>query len=163
LLSAILGHYPRITGVVYDLPEVVAGGLEQEHVSAGRGRLQFESGSFFERVPGGCDAYMMKFILHDWSDDHCKKILHRIREQLPPHGRVLVIEQIVNADAELSFAKLLDLEMLALTVGGRERTQAEFQDLFSSAGLGLVRVFATGSPMCILEARPEPATVTRRL
>jgi len=155
LMAAVLHEYEHMTGVVYDLPEVVAGARGQEHAVALGERLRFEAGSFFERVPAGCDAYMMKFILHDWSDGHCRTILQRVREQLPADGRVLVIEQIVMPTAELSFAKLLDLEMLALTVGGRERTQAEFEALFASAGLRLTRVVTTESPMCILEARRD--------
>jgi hypothetical protein len=154
LLAAILKEYPQMTGVVYDLPEVTAGAPGQEHLADCRDRIQFESGSFFERVPSGCDAYMMKFILHDWSDEHCKTILRCIRQQLPDHGRVLVIEQLVTETAELSLASLLDIEMLALTVGGRERTEAEFQELFASADLRLTRVIPTDSPLYILEARP---------
>jgi O-methyltransferase domain len=153
LLSAILRRNPNMTGIVYDLPEVVASALGQEHLAECGDQISFEAGSFFERVPSGCDAYMMKFILHDWSDEHCKTILRHIRQQLPANGRVLVIEQIVTSTPELSLAKLLDLEMLALTVGGRERTDAEFAELFASAGLKLTRVFPTQSPVCILEVR----------
>ena len=155
LLSAVLDQNSTMTGVVYDLPEVVAGAPGQEHLRGCAYRISFEGGSFFERIPSGCDAYMMKFILHDWSDEHCKAILRCIREQLPANGRVLVIEQIVNEAPGLSFAKLLDLEMLALTVGGRERTEAEFAELFACAGLKLARVYPTESPVCILEARPS--------
>ncbi len=97
---------------------------------------------------------MMKFILHDWSDQHCRQILKQIRRQLPPNGRLLVFEQVVENSNELSFAKLLDIEMLALTVGGRERTQAEFAELFASAGLCLASVTRTEGPLCILEVRP---------
>lgn len=153
LLSAILCRNPEMTGIVYDLPEVIAGRYGQEHLAACADRIRFEAGSFFERVPGGCDAYLMKFIIHDWSDEHCTTILQRIRQQLPADGRVLVIEQIVTPTPELSFAKLVDLEMLALTVGGKERTEAEFAKLFASAGLTLTGVFPTQSPVCILEAR----------
>jgi hypothetical protein len=96
---------------------------------------------------------MMKFIMHDWSDEHCKTILRQIREKMPADGRVLVMEQVITSSPELCFAKLLDLEMLALTVGGRERTEAEFAALFAAAGLKLQRVFPTQSPLCILEAR----------
>ncbi len=153
LLSAVLSRNPEMTGVVYDLAEVVASALGEEHLNGCAHRITFEPGSFFERAPSGCDAYMMKFILHDWSDEHCKTILQHVRQQLPAHGRVLVIEQIVNSTPELSFAKLLDLEMLALTIGGRERTEPEFGELFASAGLKLRQVFPTASPVCILEAR----------
>ncbi len=155
LLSAILSRNPEMTGVVYDLPEVIAGAYGQEHLSRCADRISFEAGSFFERVPGGCDAHMMKFIIHDWSDEHCTTILRRIRQQLPADGRLLVIEQVVTSTPDLSFAKLVDLEMLALTVGGRERTEAEFAELFASAGLALTGVFPTHSPVCILEARPS--------
>ncbi len=134
----ILKSNPQMRGVVYDLPEVVFGGAGSAHFDGCQGRVEFEAGSFFDRVPSGCDAYIMKFILHDWSDDHCRKILGLIREQLPPHGRVLVCEQVLDPAPKPSPAKLLDIEMLAMTVGGRERTAAEFSDLFASAGLRLV-------------------------
>ncbi len=154
LLAAVLNENPLMKGVVYDLPEVAAGAPGQPHLADCAGRIEFEAGSFFERAPSGCDAYMLKFILHDWSDEHCKTILRCIRQQLPPDGRVLVIDQVVNDDPAPSPVKLLDIEMLALTVGGRERTEAEFRGLFASAGLKLAKVFRTDSPVCILEARP---------
>ena len=153
LLASILNRYPEMRGVVYDLPEVVVGALSQSHFAQCGDRIQIEAGSFFDRVPAGCDAYMMKFILHDWSDDFCRKILGRIREQLPAYGRVLIFEQIVTADSALSPAKLIDLEMLAVTVGGKERTANEFGKLLSSAGLQLTQIVQTESPICILEAR----------
>jgi hypothetical protein len=153
LLASILKSNPQMRGVVYDLPEVVFGGAGSSHFDGCKGRVEFEAGSFFDRVPSGCDAYIMKFILHDWSDDHCRKILGLIREQLPPHGRVLVCEQILDPAPKPSPAKLLDIEMLAMTVGGKERTADEFSDLFASAGLRLVRIVETESPVCVLEAR----------
>jgi len=153
LLASILNKNPQMRGVVYDLPEVVAGGPREPHFSGCQDRVEFEAGSFFERVPSGCDAYIMKFILHDWSDGHCRTILSLIREQLPPQGRVLVCEQVLDPSPVPSPGKLLDIEMLAMTVGGKERTAAEFSDLFASAGLRLVRIVETGSPVSILEAR----------
>jgi hypothetical protein len=153
LMAAVLDKHPAMRGVVYDLPEVAADGPGQRHLAGCADRIEFQGGSFFERVPSGCDAYMMKFILHDWSDEHCKTILRLIREQLASEGRVLVLEQVVTAEPGLCFAKLLDIEMLALTVGGRERTEADFRELFRAAGLKLTNVFPTGSPMCIVEGR----------
>lgn len=153
LLGSILTRNPLMRGVVYDLPEVVYGGKGEGHFSGCEQRVEFEAGSFFERVPSGCDAYIMKFILHDWSDEHCRKILGLIREQLPPHGRVLVCEQVLDPNPVPGPSKLLDIEMLAMTVGGKERTAGEFSDLFASAGLRLARIVETGTPVCILEAR----------
>jgi hypothetical protein len=153
LLASILKSNPQMRGVVYDLPEVVFGGARSSHFNGCEGRVEFEAGSFFERAPSGCDAYIMKFILHDWSDEHCRKILSLIREQLPPHGRILVCEQVLDPAPTPTPAKLLDIEMLAMTVGGKERTATEFSDLFASAGLRLVRIVETGSPVCVLEAK----------
>ncbi|HSU31556.1 MAG TPA: methyltransferase [Bryobacteraceae bacterium] len=151
LLASILTRHPHMQGVLYDLPEVVASAGAKPHLAGCEARVRIESGSFFEHVPSGCDAYIMKFILHDWSDDHCRQILSATRKEFPTNGRILVCEQIV-ADGP-GLAKLVDIEMLAMTVGGKERTLAEFSDLFSSAGLRLTEVFRTESPLCILEAR----------
>jgi O-methyltransferase domain len=153
LLASILPRYPHMRGVVYDLPKVVAGALREPHFSSCKERVELEEGSFFERVPSGCDAYTMKFILHDWSDDHCRKILNLIRSELPQHGHVLVFEQVVTPSPEPTPAKFIDIEMLAMTIGGKERTEAEFSDLFASSGLRLVQVIQTESPVCVLEAR----------
>jgi hypothetical protein len=144
-LSAIVERYDNMLGVLYDLPQVVAGA----QVSA---RIQIESGSFFERVPAGCDAYLMKHIIHDWDDARCLRILELVAAQLPAHGKVLVCDPIVSDQPVPEMAKLLDIEMLILTAGGKERTEAEFADLFRSAGLRLNRIARTAGPVCVLEA-----------
>lgn len=153
LIASVLERYPDMRGVLFDLPEVVAGVPESRLAECG-GRLEIEAGSFFERVPEGCDAYMMKNIIHDWSDAHCRTILNLIRERLPPKGRLLVFELVVSDDPGPTPAKMLDIEMLVMTVGGKERTRAEFADLFASAGLKLNRVVETPTPTCVLEAVP---------
>jgi hypothetical protein len=116
--------------------------------------LDVEAGSFFERVPRGCDAYMMKHIIHDWSDEHCRTILRLIRAQLPAHGRLLVCELVMPEEPGPAPAKMLDIEMLVMTVGGKERTPREFGELFASAGLKLGRVVTTPTPICVVEALP---------
>ena len=140
-------------GVLYDLPEVVAGVPADRLAACGR-RLRVEAGSFFERVPQGCDAYMMKHIIHDWSDEHCRNILTLMRDKLPKNGRVLVCEMVVADEPGPTPAKLLDIEMLVMTVGGKERTPDEFRNLFASCGLKLSRIVPTGRPICVIEAVP---------
>lgn len=156
LLSRILTGFPNLRGVLYDLPEVVAGATASGYTATVSNRLDVESGSFFERVPEGCDAYIMKHILHDWSDESCRQILSLMREQLakfaPETGRVFICEMIVNESPEPSPAKMLDIEMLVQTPGGRERTEGDFARLFASAGLRLVGVTPTASPVCLIEA-----------
>ncbi len=153
LLLSILKRYPDLEGVLFDLPEVVAN-LPADRIAASDGRLSAEAGSFFEMVPQGCDAYMMKHILHDWSDEHCRTILRLVRKQLPPDGRFLAFELVMTDEPGFSPAKMLDIEMLVMTVGGRERSREEFADLFASAGLKLERIVTTPGPICVIEGRP---------
>ncbi|MGH6734642.1 MAG: methyltransferase [Methyloceanibacter sp.] len=153
LLAAILERNPKMHGVLFDRPEVVAG-VPEDRIAACGGRLTVEAGSFFERVPQGCDAFIMKHIIHDWSDEHCRTILGLIRDALPTGGRVLLCEMVVTDDPGPTPAKMLDIEMLVMTVGGKERTEDEFRDLFASAGFRLSRIVPTGRPICVIEAVP---------
>lgn len=154
MLSCLLDRYPQLEGVVYDLPNVIAGAAEQAHVKRNADRITFEGGSFFDHAPSGYDAYFLKCILHDWSDGSCRKILHAIRKEIPARGRLLICEQLVGEGPAPASASFLDIEMLAMTEGGRERTRQEFRELFASAGFELDRVVATSCPLFILEARP---------
>ena len=120
-------------------------------------RVSYETGSMFERVPEGCDAYIMKHIIHDWSDDLCHTILCLMHQQLaahaPEHGRVFLAEMIVPQGSEPAPSKFLDVEMLINTPGGRERTTTEFAAMFQRAGLELVSVKTTAGPICLIEAK----------
>ena len=153
LLAAILRANAHVQGVLFDRPEVVEHVPEQQFTGC-EGRITTEAGSFFERVPDGCDAYLLKHIIHDWSDEHCRTILVLMREKLPKHGRVLVCEMVVSDEPGPTPAKLLDIEMLVMTVGGKERTPEEFRELFASSGLRLNRIVATDRPISVIEAVP---------
>lgn len=153
LLASILRHYPNMHGVLFDRAEIV-GAVTSEQFSGCEDRISFESGSFFERVPEGCDAYIMKHIIHDWSDEHCRTILSLMRENLVSNGRLLLCEMVVTDEPEPSPAKILDIEMLLVTVGGKERTKDEFAELLASCGFRLSRIVQTERPICVIEALP---------
>lgn len=153
LLASILSAYPDMHGVLFDRPEVIAS-APKERFAGCEGRVALEAGSFFERVPDGCDAYLMKYIVHDWSDAHCRTILSLLREKLPSDGRVLLCELVVTGEPGPAPAKLLDIEMLVMTVGGKERTEEEFAALFAASGLRLGRIVPTARPICVIEAVP---------
>lgn len=153
LLASILRRYPEMQGVLFDRPEVVAS-VPKDQFAGCDGRIAIEAGSFLERVPDGCDAYLMKHVIHDWSDEHCRTILRLMREKLPKDGRVLVCEMVVTDEPGPTPAKMLDIEMLVMTVGGKERTPEEFRDLFASCGLRLSRIVPTGRPLAVIEAVP---------
>jgi hypothetical protein len=149
LLQALLHRYPGLRGTLFDQPAVV----EPVMVPADlQGRLAVEAGDFFETVPAGADAYLLKHILHDWGDEACLRILDLIRVALAPGGRVLILEQVVPPGNDPSPAKLLDLNMLVMTEGGRERTPAEYAALLERAGLRLEAITPTPSPISVVVA-----------
>src|SRR4029077_5876035 len=116
-------------------------------------RCEVARGNFFETVPVGGDAYIMKHIIHDWEDDKALTILNNIRGALKNQagGKVILLEAVVRGPGEPDMAKWIDLEMMA-GPGGRERTREEFQRLFEKAGFRLNRVVPTKSPLSVIEA-----------
>lgn len=151
ILAILLARHPELRGVLFDRPEVVAGAkplLEQHGVAT---RVEVIAGDFFEGVPAGADAYLVKSILHDWSDADSLRILKSIHGAAAPGAKLLVIEGIVEEGNTPQLAKLLDIEMLVMTSGGRERTLGEWQELFAAGGFRFARVVPTPSPMVVIE------------
>ena len=152
LLAAILAAGPKLQGILFDRPQVLEQARKAPYVGAPEiaGRLELVPGDFFQSVPAGADAYLMKYILHDWDDDLCVKILQNCRRAMAPKGRVLVVDTVIPPGNDPHWGKLLDINMLVGT-GGRERTRSEFVQLFARAGLKLKRVIPTACPLSIME------------
>jgi hypothetical protein len=150
LLAAVLHANPALGGILFDLPQVAEGGRKRMEEEGLSDRCEIRSGSFFEAVPEGGDAYMLKFIIHDWNDDRAGVILRNIHEALPEGGKVLVVDQVVPGPNVPSLSKFLDIEMLAVP-NGRERTEEEFRALFEANGFSLSRIVPTASPLSIVE------------
>jgi O-methyltransferase/methyltransferase family protein len=151
LLATILKANPKLKGVLFDLHSVTTRAKQDRHVTA-KGiaeRCTLESGNFFEAVPKGGDAYIMKRTLHDWDDERCAKILANCRNAMSEKGRVLVVESVIPPGNDPHRGKLLDIQMLV--IGGRERTKQEFAAVFREAGLKLTRVLPTKCPLSIVE------------
>jgi hypothetical protein len=153
LLATILGRHKKLRGVLYDQPQVVASAASSGFLASAdlKRRSEIVGGDFFKSVPAGLDGYLMKFILHDWDDDECTRILGHCREAMATKGRVLVVEHVIPPGNAANWGKLLDINMLVLT-GGLERTKEEFRALFARAGLKLKRVVPTECPLSVLEA-----------
>lgn len=149
LLAAVLRAHDHLQGTLYDQPWVVAGARPGAEL---QGRLQIEAGDFFQAVPAGADAYLLKHIVHDWHDAACRTILGHIREAMAPGGRVLIVEQVIPPGNDPFPGKLLDLNMLVMTEGGRERTPGEYAQLLESAGLRLNRIVPTAAAVSVVEA-----------
>ena len=153
LLASILKANPTLKGVLFDLPEVVEAARE---IDAGVAeRCEIIGGDFFESVPAGGDAYILKQIIHDWNDDLSIKILQNCHKAMAGNGRVLVIDAVIQPGNVPDLNKLIDLQMLILTHGGRERTEFEFRSLFEAAGFELMNIFSTPSMFNIIEGRPN--------
>jgi hypothetical protein len=146
LLDTILTTAPDAKGIVYDLPGVVDGAQPLD-------RVTFVGGDFFARVPAGGDCYLLKHIIHDWSDEQCVAILSNIARALATKGRVFVIETVMPETPEAHPAKFMDVNMLAMTEGGCERTEKEYAALLRKAGLKLVQVHPTQSQVSVVEAK----------
>ena len=153
LITSILKANPQAKGVLFDAPEVVSGARPRIEAAGLGERCETVAGDFFQSVPAGGDAYIMKWIIHDWDDERAIRILKNIRSHVPQNGRVIVVDAVVPEGDEPDFSKFFDLNMLVMT-GGKERTEREFAELFAAADLKLVRVVSTDLPTSIVEAEP---------
>ena len=151
LVGQLLQKYPELTGGVFDRPDVTPGAEAYIREHGLDERCRIDAGDLFEAIPEGADTHILSFILHDWNDEECVRILQTCHKALPPGGRLLICENVVPPGNEPSFGKLIDIEMLVMLTG-RERTEAEFQDLFTRAGFSHRRTVPTASPMSIIEA-----------
>ncbi|MDQ4075618.1 MAG: helix-turn-helix domain-containing protein [Chloroflexota bacterium] len=151
LLALILDRNPQASGVLFDAPQVIASARGALDDYLAQGRAEKVAGNFFEAVPQGGDAYVLKFIVHDWDDDRAVTILENCRQAMAENGRVLLVEMIIPPGNVPSPAKFLDLTML-LYLHSRERTEDEYRDLLRQAGLRLVKATPTASPFSIIEA-----------
>ncbi len=152
LLAEILLRHPHLSSVLLDGAGVLAGAAQPYLAARGvADRVARIAGSFFEAVPAGCDAYLLKNVLHDWDDERCRLILRNCRQAMAPGARLLVVETIVEADTVRDLGPLSDLQMMVVCSGGRERSRAELARLFGECGFRLERVIATASPMSVVE------------
>jgi hypothetical protein len=153
-----LQAHPTLRGILFDLPHVVAGAAPVLASAGVAERCTVIGGSFFEAVPTGGDAYLLKYILHDWDDARAGTILRRCRDAMTSDAVLLLIEHVLPERLEAGVLAQrmtrLDLEMLVLTPGGRERTEAEFGALLEQAGFALLAVRPTASSFALLEAGP---------
>lgn len=151
LLTAILARYPGPRGILYDLPHVVRDAPTLIQARGVADRITIEAGSFFDRVPGNGDAYLLSHIIHDWSEDQCLTILGHCRRAMKSASRLLIIEMVLPSGDTPHPGKMLDMMML-VGPGGQERTEPEYRTLLDKAGLRLIRVVPTASAVSIVEA-----------
>jgi hypothetical protein len=153
LLASVLARHPGMRGVLFDQPQVVAGAGPVLEAAGVADRCRVTGGSFFDSVPGGGDAYVLKSILHDWDDAAATTVLRQCRRAVPEGGSLVVIERDLGRANEAPEAKLSDLNMLVV-LGGRERTIEEYGALFDAAGFRLVDAVPTAAGLSVIEGAP---------
>ena len=155
LLAAVLAANSSLRGTLFDLPHVVAHARSVFTDHGVMDRQQTMAGSFFESVPAGGNTYLLKTVIHSWDDARATAILANCRRAMTAGGKLLIIERDlpeIGEPGQTAEAFLLDLEMLVMTPGGRERTRSEFARLLSDTQFELARIVPTTSPVSIFEA-----------
>jgi hypothetical protein len=156
LLGAIVKANPGMRGAIFDLERCADGAKKQLAEAGVSDRADFIAGSFFESVPTGADAVIMKSIIHDWNDDRSVKILANCRNALPSNGKLLLVEGVISSQPGFNLrdrmAALSDLNMMR-GPGGGERTEDEFRELLRKGGFRMTRVLPAGM-MSVIEAFP---------
>jgi hypothetical protein len=153
VMAETLQRYPEMRGILFDLAHVLERTAANMKAAGVDARCTLQAGSFFETAPEGADAYAMRHILHDWSDEHCVTILSDIRRVIPPDGRLLILESVVPDGNEPSPAKFSDMVMMVFP-DGRERTEHQFRQLLGKAGFAIHSMTPTASPVSVIDARP---------
>jgi O-methyltransferase domain len=163
--AAVLEAHPALEGAVFDVPEVAHAAGEYLRQKGLDDRCDAIGGSFFEWLPAGYDLHILKWILHDWDDDSCRRLLAVCRAALPTHGRLLVVEQLlpeaIPSDGSLHPAISMDLTMLVNFADARERHLGEYEELLDSTGFAVHEVVSLPSGFNILDCRRRAATSGR--
>lgn len=150
LITSILKANPSMHGILFDAPSVVIGAGERLATEGLADRCEVVAGDFFVSVPSGAEAYVLKWIIHDWDEERSVTILKNCHRAMPANGKLILVEAVVPSGSEPHFSKFVDLDMLVMT-GGRERTEEEYRMLFEAAGFNLTRIVPTESLMSVIE------------
>jgi hypothetical protein len=153
VLAAVLAAHPRVRGILFDQPSVVAAADRVLRDAGVAARVSVVPGDFFVEVPAGADAYILAHILHDWPDEDAVRILRCVRSAMTPDARLLLLEAVVGPPNADPLVKFLDLMML-VALGGQERTEDEWRTLLAAADLELTGITRATPSRHVIEAVP---------
>jgi hypothetical protein len=153
MLASILQAHPTLYGVLFDLPNVVAGASPLLDGAGVADRCQVIGGDAFKAVPEGLETYLLSRVIHDWDDERAIALLARCHQAMKPQGKVLLVERVILTGTTPQVLVLeSDVQMLVVSYGGRERTDAEYLALLSAAGFELTQLIAVLPPFFVIEA-----------
>ena len=148
LLAHVLAKHPKARGILFDLPEVVARALNPRESS----RVSLVGGDFFHSVPAA-DLYLLKQILHDWDDAQCVRILANVRQAIAPGGKVVILDHLLGAEAQVGESLSTDIAMM-IWANGHERTREQFAGIFRESGFRTGEIVANPRGHSVIEAIP---------
>jgi hypothetical protein len=157
LLATVLAVHPPLQGVLFDLPHAIDGAGAFLAAAGVAGRCELVAGSFFESVPGGADAYLLKSVLHDWEDERCARILQNCRRAAHARSRLVLVERVMAervmpGPRDRAIARA-DLNMLVARAG-RERSESGYRELLAGAGFRIERIRPVPLEFSVIEALP---------
>lgn len=154
VLAPLLAKYPKLNAILFDRPDVIERAKSNLAPTGFVDRVQFIAGDFFREIPRGADAYLLRHVIHDWSDDQCRAILKNCRTAMPIGSRLLLAEFVLPSGPEPFHGKWFDVAMMTVT-GGQERTASEYRELLNECGLSWRRIVSTTTELSIIEAIPQ--------
>lgn len=155
LLAAVLRRYQGLSGVLLDQPHVAEHARATLSAAGVADRCRVLGGDFFAEVPAGGDVYILSTVLHDWSDDRATEILRRCRQAMTAVGRLVLVECVLRPGNGPSPVTLLDIQMMLIFPGGRERTENDWRTLLRAGGFSLQSIVRTQAIFDIVEAVPD--------
>lgn len=153
LIRTILHAYPEMRGVLFDLPRVAESARRLIADDGLAERCEIVGGDFFKAIPPGGNAYLLRWIIHDWDRERALTILENCRSAMKKTARLLLVEAVIPPGSEPHLGKLMDFVMLT-GLGGQERSGDEYAHLLNEAGFRLQRIVPTDSPFSVIEGTP---------
>jgi ubiquinone/menaquinone biosynthesis C-methylase UbiE len=150
-LTSVIKANPTMQGILFDLPSAIAGAKDLIAAEGMSKHCELVAGNYLESVPSGGDAYILKRIIHLWDDERALVILKNCHRAMEENGKLLVVELIIPPGDNPSFGKLMDIHMLVLYSGGRERSEVEYRALFEASGFELIKIVPTQSNLRVME------------
>ncbi len=151
-LSGAMENASNAKGILFDLKEVVEQNDFSPLIDKYNERFSFVAGDFFKEIPVVADVYIMKSIIHDWSEEDSIQILKNLYKAMPINSKLLLVESLTDIGSNIRFSRVMDIMMLTIKSGGKERTMEEMLYLLRSAGFEFKRIIATATPFSIIES-----------
>jgi ubiquinone/menaquinone biosynthesis C-methylase UbiE len=156
LLTSILEAYPKLKGILFDLPNVVRDAKDDITNQGLAERCELVGGNFLNAVPTGGDLYIISYVFTDWSNEDCIRILKNCSRSMAPGGKIIILEPLLGSRNEQTLGKTIDMIML-LETGGRIRDEQEWKTIVREAGFTTTNIIPTGDlSIYLIEAVSQP-------